>query len=388
LDSLKVLVVHPRFGVFGGGEYLAINVMQALYEMGHDVYLRSIDYSEEAVERAFGIKPSLAGILPLADFKPRFRKALALQRAISVKRQRGKVARTYMQFDQVWHTQTAYWVESPPGAKLFNIFYDPTDIFIIGSIYSKQYTGESIIRIPSSTFKKPYYYFIKRILRTDVELRNALSIPLSRSLEVTLSKFHYPHTVFITAPASLKFKPGHKKKQVALVTRMATHKRIEDFLSIARMLPQYRFILLGAISEAERRLMPGYADNLIKVKPSNVDYVEKRLWTVPEVLEESAVYLYPAIEEAINISFMQGCGAGCIPVAPDVGGGAELINKLKIGYTYTDLREAANSITEAIENPKWSPQEIRSRAEAFDEAHFRDNIKAISKGEYPFSREN
>ena len=161
-------MVHPRFGVFGGGEYLAINVMQALYEMGHDVYLRSIDYSEEAVERAFGIKPNLAGILPLTDFKPRFRKALALQRAISVKRQRGKVARTYVQFDQVWHTQTAYWVESPFGAKLFNIFYDPTDIFIIGSIYSKQYTGESIIRIPSSTFKKPYYYFIKRILRTDV----------------------------------------------------------------------------------------------------------------------------------------------------------------------------------------------------------------------------
>src|SRR5207247_4599895 len=115
-----------------------------------------------------------AGILHLADFKPRFRNALALQRAISVKRQRGKVARTYMQFDQVWHTQTAYWVESPPGAKLFNIFYDPTDIFIIGSIYSRQYTGESIIWIQSYTFKKPYYYFIKIIQLIDFKFSYTL----------------------------------------------------------------------------------------------------------------------------------------------------------------------------------------------------------------------
>ncbi len=383
MASLKVLVVHPRFDVFGGGEYLAINVIQALDEIGYDVYLRTIDYDEAAVERAFGVKPNLAGILPLADFKPRFRKALALQRAISVKRQRRKVARTYLQFDQVWHTQTAYWVESSPGAKLFNIFYDPTDIFIIGSIYSKQYTGQSIVRIPRSIFKKPYYYFIKRILRTDVELKSTLSIPLSRSLQATLSRFHYPHTEFIIAPASLKFKPGLKRKQVVLVTRIATHKRIEDFLAIARTLPQYRFILLGAVSATERRLMPGYADNLIKAKPSNVDYIERRLWTVPEVLEESTVYLYPAIEEAINISFMQGCGAGCIPIAPAIGGGAELVNKLEAGYTYADLKEAASRVTEAIENPKWSPQEIRHKAEAFDEAHFRDSIKAISKGEFP-----
>ncbi|TMI10233.1 glycosyltransferase family 4 protein [Candidatus Bathyarchaeota archaeon] len=384
MANLKVLVVHPRFDVFGGGEYLAINVMQALDELGHDVYLRSLDYNEEAVERAFGSKPNLAGILPLADFKPKFRKALALQKAISAKRQRGKVAITYSQFDQVWHTQTTYWIESSPGAKLFNIFYDPTDIFTIGSIASKHSAGESVVRTRLSTFKKPYYYFIKSILHTDRELKNTLSIPLSRSLEVTLNKLHYPHTGSVPAPASLKIKPGPKRKQVVLVTRIAPQKRIGDFFAIARMLPQYRFILLGSVSATERRLMPGYADNLIRVKPSNVDYVEKRLWTVPEILEESAVYLYPAIEEAINIAFMQGCGAGCIPVAPSMGGGAELIDKLEAGYTYSDLIEAARSVTEAIENPKWTALEIQRRAEAFDEAHFRNRIKAISKGEYSF----
>jgi len=382
---LKVLVVHPRFDVFGGGEYLAINVMQALDELGHDVYLRSLDYNEEAVERAFGNKPNLAGILPLADFKPKFRKALALQKAISAKRQRGKVAITYSQFDQVWHTQTTYWIESSPGAKLFNIFYDPTDIFTIGSFSSTPYTGESVVRTRRATLKKPYYYVIKSILHTDTELNNTLSIPLSRSLEFTLNRFHYPHTKSVPAPANLKIKPGHKRKQIVLVTRINPHKRIEDFFAIARMLPQYRFVLLGSVSATEKRLLPGYADNLIRVKPSNVDYVEKRLWTVPEILEESAVYLYPAIEEALNIAFMQGCGAGCIPLAPSMGGGAELIDKLEAGYTYADLSEAALSVTEAIENPKWSPLEIRRRAEVFDEAHFRESIKAISKGEYRVS---
>jgi glycosyltransferase involved in cell wall biosynthesis len=360
-SNASALVVHPQFSIFGGGEYVCLNVISALHKCGYAVTLLSSDYDDESVRRAFLFGRVDVKLEILPPFDPIFPKALALQRVWYARRQRKRLRPLYAKHDIILHTQTATFL-GPSERRTFNIFYDPSDITIK----------------TASGWKGPYHRLARKFLAPNI--RGAINIPLSKSLEDYLDNAGYPHTPYVYPPCDLSFKPRTKKKQVIQVSRIVPGKRLELFTEIARHLPQYHFLFVGALSETQSKLHPGYSKKLLGNAPSNVEYLEKRIKDCPERLEESTVYLHTSVEPGISIATTQGVGAGCIPITPSIGGGSEIVKALGVGYCYLTVSGAVNAITESIESPRWTPTELSDKGQIFNAENFQRKICATIEG--------
>src|SRR3989304_7864027 len=251
-----------------------------------------------------------------------------------------------------------------PGVRTFHIVYDMADLFEIP-------TGEYARGPLASVWKRPYYGLLRRTLHDNLT-ENRMFIPLSHALEQQLAALGYPHSSVIFPPCDMIFRPRPKKKRVCLVSRIAPQKYIEAFMEIANALPDYEFILVGIHAE----INAGYARRVLSTKPPSVEYVEARIRDRRELLEESKVYLYTSLEPGIGIALGQAMGAGCIPVTPAWGGGAEMIIESGIGYTYRTVNEAVQNLKKALESnePRDSPEHIAERARLFSSEIFEGKI--------------
>lgn len=378
---MRALVVHPRWSIAGGGEFVCLNIIQALGEAGYQVSLMSSDYDRERARTAFGFDGNLDEVVdtvPLKNFRAILPRFLALQRTLFASSERRRISEVYREYDMIWHTQTAYFL-GPPENRTFNVFYDPSDIFLIQNIRKK--SVQSIEGPLAKTYKRPYYWFLRHFSGNEGDVKQAFNIPLSQALEQFLEECGYRHSPYLFPPCDMSFKPRPKIKRVVQVTRVVPHKRLEDFVEIARRLPKYEFLIVGSISKTERSLHHGYFGRVFRDLPKNVKYVEARIHDVPHLLEESAVYLYTSTEPGINISTAQAIGAGCIPITPDVGGGMEIVSHTG-GYVYRDLREAVHFVESAMEdwNLEIAPHELSKNAQIFSAENFRDNVKKLVRG--------
>jgi glycosyltransferase involved in cell wall biosynthesis len=156
-------------------------------------------------------------------------------------------------------------------------------------------------------------------------------------------------------------------------------KRLEDFAEVARKLPEYDFIIVGKMSKTEKILFPNYRKALYDCLPANVKLVEALIRDRKELLETAKLYLYPSIELGVSISLGQAMGAGCIPVTPSIGGGAEMVEAAGTGYTYQSLDDAPDIVRRALESdaPQDSPEHIAKSAKIFDSNSFDKEIKRI-----------
>jgi glycosyltransferase involved in cell wall biosynthesis len=226
----------------------------------------------------------------------------------------------------------------------------------------------------ASIWKKPYYKFLRKALRTDLKT-DRVFVPLSHALEKELPTLGYPHTSVVYPPCDMIFKPRLKKKQVCLVSRIAPQKNIEDFMRIAQNVPAYRFILVGIHAHMDS----GYTSRVLSIKSPNVDYIEARIRDRPELVEESKVYLYTSLEPGIGIALGQAMGAGCIPVTPAWGGGAEMVLESGVGYVYRTVGEAAQKVKNAVESSETrdSPLHVAERARVFSSEGFEEKLAKL-----------
>ena len=148
-------------------------------------------------------------------------------------------------------------------------------------------------------------------------------------------------------------------------------------MKIAKRLPSYRFILVGIHSDMD----PGYRGKVLSIKPPNVEYVEARIRDRPELVEESKVYLYTSFEPGIGIALGQAMGAGCIPITPAWGGGAEMVSESGVGYTYRTIDEAVQSVRNALESiaQRDNPNHVAERARLFSSENFEGNIARLTQ---------
>lgn len=364
----KAVVIHPRFTEYGGGEVIALHVIKALQDSGFSVSLVSDNFNPAEVEKNFGMGRILeeASHIRLQPFRPLFRRFLALQHL----RYASKVLEAVKDIDAdvVFSTQSVLYYA--PSRRTLHIVYDMVDLF--------QILGGKEHGPLASSWKSPYYRFLRQGLDTNFRA-NRLFIPLSNALEQELSRLNYPHTQEVYPPIDMVFKPRSKRKQVCLVSRIAPQKNIHDFMEIARKIPRSNFILVAAESERNQN----YARKLLARKPTNVDYVEERIRNRPELLEESKVYLYTSTEPGIGIALGQAMGAGCIPITPAWGGGAEMIRATGVGSTYQGLDQAARKVEKALESTSKEdyPEYISERATIFRSDRFDNHIAQLIRAE-------
>lgn len=361
----QALVIHPRFTVYGGGEMVALHVIKALQDLDYNVSIVTDNYNPVEVETNFRMGKVIENCRPIKipPFRPVLSRFLALQRLPYAAMVMNMLKD--LRPDVAFSTQSIiYYI---PGVKTFHVVYDMADLF---EILPGGYTRGPL----ASIWKKPYYVILRRSLHTDLTTKR-LFVPLSHALEQQLATLDYPHTSVVFPPCDMIFRPKAKKKQVCLVSRIAPQKNIEDFMKIARTLPNYRFILVGIHSE----MNAGYSRKVLSDRPPNVEYIEARIRDRPELVEESKVYLYTSLEPGIGIALGQAMGAGCIPVTPVWGGGAEMVFESGIGYSYRTIGEAAQMVENALESNETrdSPLHIAKRAGIFSSKSFNESIARL-----------
>ncbi len=365
----EAVVIHPRLTVYGGGEMVALHVIKALQELDYKVSIVTDNYSPVEVERNFRMGKVMENCKPIKipPFRPVLSRFLALQRLPYASKVMDLLRG--LKPDVAFSTQSViYYI---PGVKTFHIVYDMADLFEI--LPGGQARGPL-----ASIWKKPYYMLLRRTLHTGLTT-NRLFVPLSHTLEQQLSTLGYPHSSVVFPPCDMIFRPRPKKKQVCLVSRIAPQKNVEDFMKIAQRLPSYRFILVGIHADID----PGYSRKVLSFKPPNVEYIEARIRDRPELVEESKVYLYTSLEPGIGIALGQAMGAGCIPVTPAWGGGAEMVFESGVGHTYSTIEEAVQRVKDAVESnePRDSPPHVAEKARVFSLERFDEKIaNLVTKG--------
>ena len=355
----QAVVIHPRFTNYGGAEIIALHIIKTLQDLDFEVSIVTDNYHPAEIERNYRMGKILENTKPILvpPFKPVLSRFLALQHL----RYSQGVMRTVsgLHPDIAFSTQSV--IYHIPSVKTFQILYDMADLFEIVP------DGGPL----SSVWKKPYYWVLRRTLNPD-KMRNRCFVPLSHALEQRLDSIGLPHSSVVFPPCDMIFRVRPKKMQICLVTRMASQKNVHEFMRIAQRVPRCKFILVGAEADKDR----DYTQRVLFIKPQNVEYFEARIRDRPELVEESKVYLYTSREPGIGIALAQAMGAGCIPVTPDTGGGAEVILESGVGYTYRSVADAAQIVKNAVEStqPLDGPSTISMKAQMFSSEVFQTEI--------------
>jgi glycosyltransferase involved in cell wall biosynthesis len=380
----QALVVHPWFPIFGGGEYLCLSICQILQKEGYEVSIVSDTYNPEIVEQIYGMGEVLAKCkhIALPRFNPRRLvprlNLYALQKLLWARKVRDEFQGLYA--DVIFATQPS-WLRFHQK-KRYDFTYNIRDLFSYPSLLFKfsPRTIRERHRQGIGGQWKLYFFFLSKardllIGKSDVRR----FIALSNLIYQDLVENGFTNSEMMFPPARLdSFKPKPKKRQVVITCRIDPAKNLEDFFNIAQRLSGEKFLLVGRDNEATRKAHPGYVEGLLGNMPENVKFINSPLKQVPETIEESQVYLYTGIEPGVGISIMEACGAGCVPIAASIGGGSEVVDALGAGFKFTSLDDAVRKVKMALNDPPWTPGELRERAlKAFSQEAFQNRIREL-----------
>ncbi len=135
-------------------------------------------------------------------------------------------------------------------------------------------------------------------------------------------------------------------KLVVSISRIAPEKNLDNLFSVARILKDYTFVLLGSSGRSKKYLeeVKNIADKL-----GNVKIVED--FTHDEIIKyfsKAKVYFHPKVNEHFGISIIEAMSAGLIPVVHKSGGAwFDIVKEGKYGFGYSNVEEAVKAVIEA-----------------------------------------
>lgn len=173
-----------------------------------------------------------------------------------------------------------------------------------------------------------------------------------------------------------------KKNLVTTVVRISRDKRPETIPQIAKLVSnEISFVIIGNCKTLhELRTLNVLRESIKKLR------VEKKIKVLlnlsrekqREILQSSKSYLHPLLPyETFGISVVEAMYSGCIPIVPDIAGLKEIVPK---PLRYTSIEEAAQLVEKSIAN--WSPNEAWKAveiADKFNQARFYDEFLKIMK---------
>lgn len=377
----EALVIHPRLDPYAGGEILSMYVIKVLKDSGYHVTLASNVFEPEKVQQIYRMGNILEDVehYETAEFKavaPRFMAAQRTHFSMKVVNA-PQLIRIAKRCNVIFSTQSS--IYSLPQKNLYHFIYNTHDL------YAYPYGA---ITLPSLSYETPlwklhYYlglhlmhrYWYGKFLK-EYPPKVKLFFALSHFCQAALQRMGL-NSMFIPPPVQMMFTPRPKKKQVIQVTRIVRQKRLEWFLEVARRLPEYKFIIVGKhVPITQLGFDLGYPERLLAKKPENVELIQDTIRNIPEVLEESKVYLYTGIEQGIGIAMCEGIGAGCYPVSPRLGGGGEVVQLSGVGSMFDTIDEAVAATRKALEM-EVDPFNVRGHAKIFSTEVFEDKIRSV-----------
>lgn len=365
---MRIVIVHPRLSVMGGGERVAIHSMKEALRQGHEVSLATEEFDIDLFEDFFGVPGLFKNIqlLTYSPFRPIIRKAVLYQRLIYHQLRLRKIVSKRRAFDLILNTAE---VANQPSARIPAIEY----------CYFPDYFSHLESNGLSGLWEA--YYLPAKVLYHDRVSR------IDRLLAVSDFTRHFVKekwgrestTLYPPCPIDL-YRDLRIPKQDLVITvgRIAPEKRMELFLEIARRLPDVEFAIVGSIA-AERS---SYYDSLKASAPSNVSFIVSPLRKVKELLGRAKVYVHCARNEHFGITIVEAMAAGCVPVVNDSGGPREIVSD-DVGYRWNHVDDAVGHVSNLIKNEKVRRQlskSAASRAREFGPDAFELGLGRVLRG--------
>src|SRR6266567_1403861 len=333
---MKVLLIHPRLSVKGGGERVAIHSILAATRAGHEVSLLSEEFDEASFADFYG-RP---GLFDKVDrfyypaFKPILGPRFLLYQRLVYHWLRIRKALSRDCFDIVLSTKDIGYVPSI-NAPVIQYCYFP-------EYFSHLQTGPSPVwRLyyrPASAYYRNRVRRVGILLSVSDVTRGFVAKKWERE-----SKTVYPPCPVEAFSELSKVQP--RENLVVTIGRIVPEKRFHLFVELARLVPETRFVAIGSLSEDSS----AYYERLTRTAPENVSFVLSPLRKVKNILGRAMAYVHCAENEHFGITIVEAMAAGCVPIVHDSGGPREIVT-IDVGFRWSDLSTAARQITTLSEN--------------------------------------
>jgi alpha-1,2-mannosyltransferase len=366
---MKVLLVHPRLSVKGGGERVAIHSILAAVKEGHEVSLVSEEFDEASFEDFYGC-PGLfdkVNRLYYPTFKPVLGPRFLLYQRLAYHWFRIREIISRSCFDIVLSTQDIGYVPST-RAPIVQYCYFPEYFSHL------QLSSSPIWRLyyrPASLYYRNRVRRVGRLLSVSDYTRGFVEQKWGRN-----STTVYPPCPVETYSELSKISP--RENLVVTVGRVVPEKRFHLFIELARMVPTTRFVAVGSLSNGSS----AYYDLLKRTAPENVSFVLSPLRKVKDLLGRAMAYVHCAENEHFGITIVEAMAAGCVPVVHDSGGPREIVTS-EVGFRWPDLPVAARQIITLAENEQLREEFSASssaRAQEFRPDAFESEMASILRG--------
>jgi alpha-1,2-mannosyltransferase len=362
---MRILVIHPRMSVFGGGERVALHSIIAALKGGHEVYLASEDFNVSAFEDFFACPGVFKDVhmLTYPSFQPIAERMVLYQRILYHEWRLKRTLPRAGNVDLILSTQDAAYM---PSAKVPTVQYC--------------YFPEWFVHLesnPSSVFWKMYYlpgtmFYRSRVGRID------LMLSTSNFTQGFVKKKwgRDSTTLYPPCPVNLyQDLDGPRENLVVTVGRVVPEKRMNMFLDIARQLPKVKFAIIGSVAQDRK----SYLQHLRDTASPNVSFVMSPLRRVKDLLARAKVYVHCAMNEHFGITIVEAMAAGCVPVVHNSGGPREIVTE-NVGYKWNEVSEAVSLISNLIENDGRRNQQSRAaevRANQFAPEVFESRLATV-----------
>ena len=338
---MRIIIVHPRMSVMGGGERVAIHSIKEALREGHEVYLATEEFDVDSFEDFFGVQGLFKNVrlLTYPPFRPLIPKAVLYQRLIYHQSKLRKIVSKRSEFDLILNTAE---VANQPAAMLPAIEY----------CYFPDYFSHLESNELSGLWE--LYYWPAKVFYHDRVSRVDRLLAVSNFTRQFVRERWRRESTTLYPPCPIDLYSNlrvQKRDLVVTVGRMAPEKRMDLFLEIARRLPSIEFAIIGSVA-TERG---SYYDWLRAAAPRNVVFVVAPLRKVSELLGSAKVYIHCARNEHFGITIVEAMAAGCVPVVNDSGGPREIVTD-DVGFRWRQIDEAVGHVSELIKNVDFQVQ--------------------------------
>jgi alpha-1,2-mannosyltransferase len=365
--SLKIGIFHPTLNLCGGGEWVALNIINSLRQNGHEVVVLTDErLSQEKFMKTFGRKlQSDREIIFPFHFFSRGDPHNIYTDIISCILLKSKC-------DIVIDTYTCLVLPKT------DVVYMHYPLFKQSTLQEHVQQIKTLAKMKNALFFLPYRVFEKKLRKKNKQLILANSEFTSRAVKLDLglqAHILYPPLSGYFLQSEEKIYSSQRLDQVVTVSRFAPEKNLEIIPSIAKQMRNTRFLIIGNL-----QYKTTYSNLLKLIKDLNV---ENRVSVMPglpktklkQILLESKIYLHCAKNEHFGVSVIDAMASGCIPIVHDSGGPKEFVPE---SLRYTSIAEAIERINQAI--VEWSPLkalEARNSTLKFCQEIFSDRLLSL-----------
>ena len=334
---MNVGVFHPRLNVCGGGEWVALCIINALRENGHKI----IVLTDEKVDqnkffRTFGQKLNVDEqiVFPFHIFR------------------RGDAHNVYTDAFSCLLLKSKCDLIIDTYTRMILPTVDVT--YIHYPIFTRSLFHNKFSKIKNSLYFLPYHTYEAKMRQVRKKIIFANSNFTAKAIKSYLglpSHILYPSLSPFFLADEKTIRNTERLNQVVTVSRFAPEKNLEIIPHIAKLITNAKFLIVGNL---HHRDVYSRLSNLI----NSLDLADRvvLMTNVPKdhlrcILLQSKVYFHSAIKEHFGISLIEALASGCLTIVHDSGGPQEIVPE---DFRYRTTNEAVEKIKKALE--EWSPE--------------------------------